>query len=298
MFFILLSSLVFANEDCIVKKVSFPNLNSEQVAVLKKLRAKCKKSAYDSLPGAIPQKGEPFATINKKQLGENIISSLLSRVPESQREEILGRKEVLKELKEQLITTEVLYQKALEMGLHEKEEYRLAMALSQKEVLASAFVEAKLEEALTDKVLRAQYDADISQYEKQEADISMIMVSTESKAKEVLALLNAGGDFAELAGIHSEDSRTQKGGGRMGEVDVKLLPPNVRTPVSQSKSGDVIGPIGIIGKFALIKIHSLKMETDFFEDVKEVIKEEMKQKAGKEITEQMLQEATIERFEK
>src|SRR5690606_8167 len=67
-----------------------------------------------------------------------------------------------------------------------------------------------------DAELRAEYDANLSQFETVEHKASHILVESEEEANALIEQLNAGADFAELAVEHSIDPSAADGGGDLG----------------------------------------------------------------------------------
>ena len=99
----------------------------------------------------------------------------MNRIPASKKEELMAQG-VLTQMQDQLITTELIYQKAIADKLHETEESKITMALAQREVLVNAYIQKALDARLTDAKLQEAYNESSGSISKTEADMDMIMV--------------------------------------------------------------------------------------------------------------------------
>ena len=89
------------------------------------------KLPTEATPGVIPETGELIATVNGNKVTEGVVDAVLAQVPEAQRAEIKSGPQYSR-LKEQLVTTEILYREALKQGFTTKKTSRLRW-LSPKE---------------------------------------------------------------------------------------------------------------------------------------------------------------------
>jgi peptidyl-prolyl cis-trans isomerase C len=115
-----------------------------------------------------------------------------------------------------LIEIRLLAAESEKAGVADREDFKARMEFLRLRALHIAFVEEKVAGAITDEMVRARYDQEIAaQPPVNEVRASHILVDTEEKAKEIIAQLDAGGDFAELAKANSSDG-SAAGGGDLG----------------------------------------------------------------------------------
>jgi peptidyl-prolyl cis-trans isomerase C len=247
----------------------------------------------NTVPGALPTDGESFAKVNDVPLSKKTIDAIMNRIPASKKEELMAQG-VLTQMQDQLITTELIYQKAIADKLHESEESKITMALAQREVLVNAYIQQALDARLTDAKLQEAYNERLVQYQKSEADMSMIMVSEEALATKLKADIDGGADFTALAKEHSEDPKAKETGGDMGTLNLQQLPPMLKDPVSKAKDGDIVGPINLMGKFAVIKVKKVVSSVTPFEEVKDSLKESLSRTESQVIVEELKSSAKIE----
>ena len=250
-------------------------------------------SKKEMVPGSLPTNGQSFAKVNDVPLSQKTIDAILNRIPEAKKAELMEQG-ILAQMKDQLITTELIYQKAIEAKLHETEESKITMALAQREVLVNSYIQQQLDTRLTDEKLQEAYNDRLVQYQKQEADLSMIMVDAEELANNLKTQIDGGADFAELAKANSVDPKAKETGGNMGSINLQQLPPMLKDPVSKAKEGDVVGPLNLMGKFAIIKVHKLVSSVTPFAEVKDSLKESLSRTESQLIVEELKSTAKIE----
>lgn len=112
-----------------------------------------------------------------------------------------------------LVSIELLKQAAERAGIHERPEVAGEIATQRAAVLAQAIVRERLEShAISDEDVATEYDRFVAEELGQEMHARHILVPTQEQARDIIAELEAGGDFAELAAEHSQDGSAQQGG--------------------------------------------------------------------------------------
>ena len=122
-------------------------------------------------------------------------------------------------LREILITREILYQEAVKRKLDKSPDYQTQLDLAKQQIILAVLIE-DLSKKLT------PTDADVrKEYERVKAERGgdagkqyksrHILVKDEDAAKQIIADLDAGGDFAAIAKEKSEDTGTKEEGGEL-----------------------------------------------------------------------------------
>ena len=120
-------------------------------------------------------------------------------------------------LREILITREILYQEAVRRKLDKNADYQTQVDLAKQQIILAVLIE-DLSKKLTPS------EADVrKEYERVKAErggdagkqykARHILVKDEAAAKQIVADLDAGGDFAAIAKEKSEDTGTKEEGG-------------------------------------------------------------------------------------
>ena len=108
-----------------------------------------------------------------------------------------------------------LMAQAAEAAAMDKDAQMLAtLAYVHDKALRNAYLQGKLETAVSDAALKARYDAEVAKFVPQdEIHAEHILVNTEEEAKAIIAQLDQGGDFAAIA----KEKSTDKGSGQAGD---------------------------------------------------------------------------------
>jgi peptidyl-prolyl cis-trans isomerase C len=122
-------------------------------------------------------------------------------------------------LREILITREILYQEAVKRKLDKTTDYQTQLDLAKQQIILSALIEDM------SKTLNPSEAAVRKEYERVKAERGgdagkqyksrHILVKDEAEAKQIIADLDAGGDFAAIAKEKSQDTGTKDDGGEL-----------------------------------------------------------------------------------
>ncbi len=145
---------------------------------------------------------------------------------------------------------------------------------------------------VTDADVKREYDIELSkpnsQFKKPEAVfISLIMTQTRERADKAYKLLEDGQDFGSVALQLSEDKATAAGQGRVGWVakNMDVVPQGIRDAAFATGAGKYTKPFMLKDSkttiWVILRADSKRpASTDRYEDVKEIIKEQMSIKAA------------------
>ncbi|CAM3131922.1 peptidylprolyl isomerase [Vibrio rarus] len=136
----------------------------------------------------------------------------------------------------------------------------------------------KKSDVVTDKEAKDFYEKNLDRYSTQEQrNLSHILVKDESKAKELLAQLKAGADFATLAKEKSEDVGSAENGGSLGWVEHGVMDPKFEAAAFALKNkGDYSEVVKSNFGYHIIKLNELKAsQAKPFADVAADIKTEV-----------------------
>jgi len=122
-------------------------------------------------------------------------------------------------LREILITREILYQEALKRKLDKNPDYQTQLDLAKQQIMLAVLVEDLSKKlAPTEADVRKEYErvkASRSGDAGKEYKSRHILVKDEAVAKQIIADLDAGGDFAAIAKEKSEDTGSKEEGGEL-----------------------------------------------------------------------------------
>ena len=122
-------------------------------------------------------------------------------------------------LREILITREILYQEAVKRKLDKNADYQTQLDLAKQQIMLAVLIED-----LSKKLMPTEADVR-KEYERVKAErggetgkqykARHILVKEEAGAKQIITDLEAGGDFAAIAKEKSEDTGTKEEGGQL-----------------------------------------------------------------------------------
>jgi peptidyl-prolyl cis-trans isomerase C len=143
------------------------------------------------------------------------------------------------ELLDNLIRGEVIAADAESSGVAAEDEASAALALSRLNVLHKASNAKYLKDRkASEEELRAEYDLQIAGMAKVQYRASHILVPTEDAAKQIIAQLKGGANFADIARRVSVDKTSSVKGGDLDWFSVDSMTPVFATAVVALKKGE------------------------------------------------------------
>ncbi|MCW9039209.1 MAG: peptidyl-prolyl cis-trans isomerase, partial [Rhodospirillales bacterium] len=155
-----------------------------------------------------------------------------------------------------------------------------------------------IEKRITDKTMQDGYQAFLKEAgEGREVRARHILTETKEQAMEVIALLDKGGDFAELAKTKSKGP-SGPNGGDLGFFDQGSMVPEFSKAAFALKTGEYTKePVETQFGWHVIKVEEARSkEPPSFEEVTPQIHADVSRKIGGELIESLREKATIKRF--
>lgn len=196
------------------------------------------------------------------------------------------------------ILDQLVQQTALKQQLHGEVPLYVKLSVENEEraMLAADVLRTIMDNASGEEALRAAYEEKYSSGDGgDEFHASHILVETEAEALDVIKELDGGADFAMLA---KERSTGPSGpnGGDLGWFTTGRMVPEFEEAVMKLRSGEVSGPVQTQFGWHVILLHERrKTEAPEFEEVREEIAGELRQKAVEERVNELTAAAEIER---
>jgi peptidyl-prolyl cis-trans isomerase C len=121
------------------------------------------------------------------------------------------------QLLDELVDERLLALEAMRRGLDDTDESRRRVAAARERILGNILVETVVDAAVTEDAVRRMYEEQVDLVELgDEVRARHILVDTLEESREIIGLLRAGGDFAQLALDRSRDQTTRAEGGDLG----------------------------------------------------------------------------------
>ena len=156
-------------------------------------------------------RGNPLlARVNGREIRWADIEKSAQGLPEEIRSQL---ETIFPALLQRLIDVELLVWAAREAGLAEDAEVRRLVSEYEDRVLSDTLIRRQVADRVTEEVLRARYDAHIEGLAaRAEVWARHILLDSEVRARDVIAALDAGADFADLARERSLGPTAEQGG--------------------------------------------------------------------------------------
>ena len=116
-----------------------------------------------------------------------------------------------------MIDSELVYQEAQKLGLDKQADYLAREELSRRELLTSMYLQDFVKKnPISESETKTAYEEYKKAYGDKEYSARHILVKTEGEAKDIIAQLGKGGDFAKIAKEKSLDPGSKEKGGDLG----------------------------------------------------------------------------------
>jgi peptidyl-prolyl cis-trans isomerase C len=201
------------------------------------------------------------------------------------------------ELLDQLIRMELFAQQALKDKLDQDKETAATLAMTRTQVLQQA-TQRKYREGIkpTDIELRQEYEALSAAAPRTEYSARHILVQTKERAEQLIAQLNRGANFAQLAARESIDGSRSAGG------LLDWFPPNAMVKpfadaVMTLKKGEITrAPVQTQFGYHIIKLEDTReRQIPPLEQVKDQVAQSVVAKKLKAYSDELMKTAKIER---
>lgn len=205
-----------------------------------------------------------------------------------------------KQLREVLITREIITQEALRKGLDKGADYQAQMDLARQQVLVNAYLEDYLKtHEPTEADLKAEYDktkAEQFDPNAREFKARHILVKKEADAKAILAALKKGAKFEELAKKKSEDTGSKNKGGELDWTDGNNLVKPFADAMRGLKKGETTAaPVKTQYGFHIIRVDDVRTpQFPAFEEVKDQVQKQLLAKQRDQLVEDLRKNAKVE----
>jgi len=214
----------------------------------------------------------------------------LAQEPEGQRREVVIQA---------LIDLQVMANAARAAGIDKTDAYETELSFLQAQALRDIYFEQQIQEAVSEDDVRARYEEEIAKLEPQEEiKASHILVESAEEAEKLIAELDAGADFAELAKAHSTGPSGPNGGDLGFFAKGQMVPEFEAAAFALEPGTYTEAPVKTQFGYHIIKVDEKRtQEPPAFEDVQEQLRDAMVREALTERLAALKEAATIERLD-
>ena len=200
---------------------------------------------------------------------------------------------------DQLINDALLQDRVDASGIATDPEVEQRLAEAREQIARSLYVERYLEEQMTEEALRAEYE----QMKSDNANIKEvrarhILVETEDAANALIAQLDDGADFAELARENSTGP-TASNGGDLGYFTKDAMVPEFSNVAFATEAGTYSEePVKTQFGWHVIMVEDVRnRQVPTFEEMEPVLRQQMQQDVVNNLVENLRDGADIQRYD-
>jgi len=188
--------------------------------------------------------------------------------------------EVQEQMRQHLIALEVFTQEADKLGLSSSDEFKAQMELARQTVLANQLIkEFEKKNAITDELLKAEYDKFAAANGGKEIKARHILVDKEADATAIIASLKKGAKFEDIAKKRSKDTGSGSKGGDLDWANPSSYVPEFSAALQALKKGQLTDKaVKTQFGFHIIRVDDVRdIKLPTFDEVKLQIADQMKQ---------------------
>ena len=236
-------------------------------------------------------KEDAVASVNGVYISKKTLDTLEKEIAERSQGQSFPREQLL----EELIQRELLIQQALEKGLDKSPEVIERMATVRNSLLSQAALQDYLKaNPVTDEEIKAEYDSKMANM-GEEYKARHILVKTEEEAKKIIAELEKGGDFQELAKKHSIDPAGSEGGDLGWFTADRMVPPFSEAVVALENGKFSKEPVQTqFGWHVILREDSRALTPPPFDAIKEQIRPMLQRQKAQAMIENLRNSAKVE----
>lgn len=201
---------------------------------------------------------------------------------------------------DQVIANEVIGKRAETANISGDPEVEKLMAQAKDQIVRSVYVEREVESRVTPQELRKAYDDLVAKIGKvEETHARHILVDTEEKAKEVIAKLDGGSRFEDLAKEYTADPSGQDNGGDLGYfAKTDMVPEFADAAFALQKGQYGKTPVKTAFGWHVIKVEDRRTRpAPKFEEVKAQLEQQLRQKTLTDLVEGWQKDANVRKFD-
>jgi len=180
-----------------------------------------------------------------------------------------------------LISSELVYQEAQRIGLDKQADYVAKEELGRRELLVNTFLQDYLKKnPVSDADTKAAYEKFKTEMGDKEYSARHILVATEAEAKDIIAQLGKGGDFAKIAKEKSKDPGSKDKGGDLGWFSLGgMVKPFSDAVVALKKGAVTATPVQTQFGWHVIKLEDTRTaQPPAYDKVKENLQKALQQR--------------------
>lgn len=252
-------------------------------------------TAVATLPAFAADKDPVVAVVNGAEVRASTLNSYRRTLPPQMAAQV-----PYEALLDSLINNTLVYEQGKKDGMDKDAEVKQALKDIEQQLVVKAWMGKKLKAEVTDAAVKQGYDKFLAEYKPvEELRARHILVESEDAAKAVIAELNKGADFTELAKAKSKDPSAKQNGGDLGYFTKDEMVPQFSEAAFAMQPGQLsAAPVKSQFGWHVIKVEDRRMATPpTFEQAQPVIREKLAEETAERLVTDMRTKAKVKRFD-
>ncbi len=244
-------------------------------------------------PAVVVDKADAVAVVNGQYIAKSTLADLEKEIAVRGQGQTFPKEKLI----EELVQRQLLIQDALQKQLDKSPEVTLQLENAKSTLLTQADLQNFLKtNPVTDAELKAEYDSKVGGANATEYKASHILVKTEDEAKKLIAQLDKGGKFADLANKNSLDAKESQNGGDLGWFAAGQMVEPFSEAVAKLEKGKYSKePVKTqFGYHIILREDSRAQTPPPFDSIKEQLKPLLERKKVQAMVENMRKQAKVE----
>ncbi|MCT8978878.1 peptidylprolyl isomerase [Clostridium sp. CX1] len=219
-----------------------------------------------------------LAIVNGLQITEKELEDTIKRFPR-ERQGYLQTEQGKKQLLDEIISFELIYNYAKDAGIEEDKEYIAQLEKAKKEILTQIAISKVMSEVkVTDEEIKSYYEANKHMFNNPEmVSAKHILIESEEKAEEIINKINNGMAFEDAAKEFSScPSKAQ--GGSLGRFARGQMVPEFEEAAFTLELDELSKPVKTQFGYHIIRVdEKVPGSVQSFDEVKDMIKNNLLQ---------------------
>jgi peptidyl-prolyl cis-trans isomerase C len=184
--------------------------------------------------------GQVVAVVGGENISKKDVEDLYTLLKQRSGPNVPPMDEIFWPLVDQIVSSRLVIQAATSEKLDTTADYARALGMAREQILQEAYVTKLFDSLNDDAKLKPLYDKMVEGMKgTQEVKAQHILVDEEAKAKDLIAQLKKGADFAKLAKENSNDPGTKDNGGDLGYFVKDAMVPEFANAAFALNKGDI-----------------------------------------------------------
>lgn len=244
---------------------------------------------------ADPAPADPVvATVNGQEIKRSDVVALQQTIPQLRQVPV---EMVFDQLLDHLLSTRLLVAEARKQNLQNDPQVKERVQELENQVLQQVYLKKTVEPQLTDEALKARYDEQMKkQPVKEEVHARHVLLASEDEAKKVIAELDKGKSFEDVAKEKSTGPSASTGGD-LGYFTKDEMVPEFAEAAFKMKPGEYTkAPVKTQFGWHVIKVEDKRSAPPpKFEEMKDELKEQMAEELASKLVEDLRAKADIKK---